>query len=69
MRTKQDVVGDENGQEEEQVKKEKVIDIDTRPVWEKMYDQVGDLNVRVTRHFEDANDNNGWQPPMINPPQ
>lgn len=41
-----------------------VIDIDTRPVWEKM-DKVGDLAVKVARHFEDNDDATGWNPPMV----
>ena len=66
---RQGVVGDEDNQEKDMVKAEEVIDIDNQPAWEKMHEQVEDLNVRVARHFEDANDNTGWHPPMINPPQ
>ena len=36
--------------------------------WQEMNEKVKDINVRVARHFEDANDNNGWIPPMIRPP-
>ena len=66
---KQEVVDDEIVHKGDGMNGEQVVNIDTRPVWEKMYDQVEDLNVRVARHFEDANDNTGWQPPMVNPPQ
>ena len=63
-----DVVGDEEVQDKTKVEEAETIGIDTRPVWEKMHDQVEDLNVRVARHFEDANDHIGWQPPMVNTP-
>ena len=33
------------------------VDIDTRPVWEKLQNKMEDLAVRVARHFEDNNDN------------
>ena len=70
-----EVVVEENGEQktwtevQEEVE-EKAFDIDTLPVWDKIYDQVEDLNVRVARHVEDANDNAGWQSPMVkSPPQ
>ena len=50
---------------ENKMEEKQVVDTDTRPTWENMYDHVEDLNVRVVRHFEDANDNTGWQPPMV----
>ena len=43
----------------------KEVDTDKRPVWEKMQDEMEDLTVRVARHFEDTNDQTGWQPPMV----
>ena len=46
----------------------KEVDIDKRPVWEKMQDEMEDLTVRVARHFEDTNDQTGWHPPMIRSP-
>ena len=54
--------------DEEGAAEEKLVDTDTRPVWEKMEDKVEDLATRVIRHFEDQNDNTGWQPPMVKPP-
>lgn len=63
----------------------KVIYTDARPIreksdekggsdeqkeWQDVHDTVEDLNVRLARHFEDRNDNNAWDPPMIkSPPQ
>ena len=67
----QEEAGDlENGQETEEkvAAEEKVVDIDMRPVWEKMQDKVEDLATKVTRHFEDNNDRTGWQPPMVKTP-
>ena len=37
--------------------------------WEQLHEQVEDLNLRVARHFEDANANNQWKPPMVRSPQ
>ena len=55
----------ENVVETDGIEKEK-----NRADWEQLQDQMEDLNVRVARHFEDANDENKWQPPMIeSPPQ
>ena len=63
---------------------EATIDTDTRPTWEKLeaesdskeqhewqdvQEKVEDLNVRLARHFEDTNDNSGWNPPMVKSPQ
>ena len=36
--------------------------------WQQIQSKVEDLNVRVARHFEDQNDNTGWQPPMVASP-
>ena len=44
---------------------EKIVDTDTRPVWEKMAAKMEDIHVRVARHFEDENDGNQWKPPMV----
>ena len=48
---------------------EKVVDTDTRPVWEKMAEKMEDITVRVARHFEDENDQTKWKTPMIKAPQ
>ena len=49
---------------------DKVIDTDTRPVWEKLHDKIKDLTVKVARHFEDQNDQTAWKVPMVKaPPQ
>ena len=40
-----------------------------RDGWQAIASKVEGLNVRIARHFEDADDNAGWQPPMVNPPQ
>ena len=44
---------------------DQVVYTDVRPVWERMQEEVEDLNVRVARHFEDLNDNTDWAPPMV----
>lgn len=36
--------------------------------WQEVQDKVEDLNVRVARHFEDANDAEAWKPPMVKTP-
>ena len=41
---------------------------DEHKQWQEIQNRVEDLNVRVARQFEDANDNTGWSPPMIRPP-
>lgn len=55
--------------EDEIVNENKVIDTDTRPVWEKMQDQVEELQKKVARHFEDRNDQSGQSPPIVKSPQ
>ena len=38
--------------------------------WKRVQDQVDDLNERVARRFEDANDDDKWNPPLVkSPPQ
>ena len=73
LESKEDEVGDAMQEADEGVQDQgKVIHIDTRPVWEKDWEQVRDkvedLNVRMARHFEDNNDGGGWQPPMVASP-
>ena len=75
---------EEPNKEDSVVGEQKVtIDTDTRPMWEKLkvesdskeqqewqhvQEKVEDLNVRFARHFEDTNDNTGWNPPMAKSP-
>ena len=73
LESKEDEVGDAvQAIGEELQAKGKVIHTDTRPVWEKDWEQVQekveDLNIRMARHFEDNNDGGGWQPPMVASP-
>ena len=60
------------GTDEEGLANDKVIDTDTRLVWEKEWEhvenKVEDLNVRLARHFEDNNDVGSWRPPMVASP-
>ena len=68
---------------EEEAVDNKVVDTETRPMSEKtgnteehseeqqceeLQDKVEDLNVRVAWHFEDANDEIAWKPPMVKAP-
>lgn len=46
----------------------RVVHTDVRTGWEKMRDKIEDLAVKVTRHFEDENDETGWKPPMVKSP-
>ena len=62
------VVGDKEVQDKSKAEEAETVDTDTRPVWEKMHDQVEDLNVRVARHFEDSNDADEWKVPMVKSP-
>ena len=39
-----------------------------REAWREVQDKVEDLTVRTARHFEDANGESGWQPPMVKTP-
>ena len=48
---------------------QRVIDTDTRPVWEKMQDKVEESTDRVARYFDDTNEQIGRQPPIIKAPQ
>ena len=36
--------------------------------WQEVQNKVEDLNVRMARYFEDANDAEAWKPPMIKTP-
>ena len=67
----QEEVGDLEAKEEEG--KDAVVSGDgevseEQGEWRQVQRQVDDLNVRVARHFEDSNDNRGWQPPMVATP-
>ena len=68
-------VHEEAGEPEKKDEKQKEIvetgdleDTEKQSDWERVQEQVDDFNVRVTRHFEDNNDNTGWQPPMVKTP-
>ena len=52
-----------------QENEQRVINTDTRPVWEKMQDEVEEFTDRVARYFDDANEQTGRQPPTIKAPQ
>ena len=47
---------------------DQTVHTDGRPVWEKVQEEVEDLNVRVARHFEGPNDKTDWTPPMVKTP-
>ena len=47
---------------------ENAEDVKDQLDWEKTQEQVEDLNVRVARYFEDANDSDKWRPPMVASP-
>ena len=61
--------GDEAVRDEGGLPEEVTIDIDTRPVWEKLQDKIEELTKKVARHFEDQNEREGCQPPMIRAPR
>ena len=61
---------DDKEDKEEVVETDYTDELKNQEVWEQMQEQVEDLNVRIARHFEFANDGDQWRLPMIKfPPQ
>ena len=57
--------------EEQEEDKKEVVETDIakssegQADWDQVNEKVEELNTRISRHFEDANDENQWKPPMV----